>query len=466
MGRVRTIILVIFLFFLLGSFLPTLFHRDSGEVKRDETGSGPAQVLDIEENDEALRWRLRMIRSAKQEIILSTFDFGNDESGRALIAALRDAAGRGVRVKVLLDDLNYHRRQTFSDEMACLSTTVGAEIRRYNPVDFLRPWKFNYRMHDKYLIIDRKICLLGGRNSNDLFLGHASEVQNIDRDVVAVPVYGDETSPTFLDALLSYFDALWGSGKCTGCRKSLSVQKADEVVRELDRYCRDYEKEYPGTFDASDPEALKQEGFMFAQDVRLLTNSSRTGDHGGVIFREITDMLEEDGGDLFIETPYIICDLPMYQKLSSLAEEQDSMKIEVLTNAVESGANSFGCSDYLNQSGRIRKNGMEVCECMAPHSLHAKAFLAGDALTIVGSCNLDIRSTYLDTELMLAVRSKEFNAKIRENLEEKKQYGRIRDRKGEIVWTGEKYESRKMPLPTKIRYGILRVLSPIIRPIL
>ena len=72
-----------------------------------------------------------------------------------------------------------------------------------------------------------------------------------------------------------------------------------------------------------------------------------------------------------------------------------------MTNAVESGANPWGCTDYLNQKQKVLGTGVSVYECLAGQSLHTKTVLVDDDISLIGSYNLDIRSTYLDTEMML-----------------------------------------------------------------
>ena len=89
--------------------------------------------------------------------------------------------------------------------------------------------------------------------------------------------------------------------------------------------------------------------------------------------------------------------------------------MEIITNDVSSGANPWGCTDYLNQKEKIWATGVQVHEYLGPHSNHTKAVLIDDRLSIVGSYNLDMRSTYQDTELMLRLIQKH----CQQNLEKK-----------------------------------------------
>ena len=131
-----------------------------------------------------------------------------------------------------------------------------------------------------------------------------------------------------------------------------------------------------------------------------------------------------------------------------------------MLNAVERGSNPWGCTDYLNQKKRILETGADVYELMNEHAVHTKTILVDDDLSVVGSYNLDMRSTYLDTELMLVIDSEELNAHIRSMLQEymKKSTEVLSD--GNVT-RGQNYQEKMLSGKKKIFYQVLRV---IIRP--
>ena len=139
----------------------------------------------------------------------------------------------------------------------------------------------------------------------------------------------------------------------------------------------------------------------------------------------------------------------------------DYVKLQIVLNAVEKGSNLWGCTDYLNQKKKILKTGADVYELMNEHAVHTKAVLIDDRLSVVGSYNLDMRSTYLDTELMLVIDSQELNGQIQdtENIYMKKSK--------EVLSSGQEtegslYEKKILSRKKKLFYGVLRV---IIRPL-
>lgn len=146
----------------------------------------------------------------------------------------------------------------------------------------------------------------------------------------------------------------------------------------------------------------------------------------------------------------------MYADLTTLKEKDIS--VEIITNDVAKGANPWGCTDYLNQKEKIWATGAKVYEYMAPHSCHTKAVMIDDRMTLLGSYNLDMRSTYQDTELMLAVDCPELNSIIQAEMERDKTYSKTMGNDSEYDY-GENYHSKDLSFGKKIFYAILRVIT-------
>ena len=116
---------------------------------------------DHRKNPEALLQRVRLIRNAKEDIILSTFAFQSDESGKLILGALHDAADRGVHIRLLVDGMESWIDMEGNPYFYGLSSHENVEIKLYNKANPLKPWKMMGRMHDKYLIADGKRYILG-----------------------------------------------------------------------------------------------------------------------------------------------------------------------------------------------------------------------------------------------------------------------------------------------------------------
>ena len=145
---------------------------------------GPERVRLLETPEEALFWRLKLITDATEEIRLSTYDMRSDTSGRYVMAALWEAAERDVTVDILVDGMSGVARLRRKPHFKALRTHPNVRVKFHNPVHLLKPRKSMIRLHDKYLIADDEVYLLGGRNINDLFMHPESDDCNFDRDIL------------------------------------------------------------------------------------------------------------------------------------------------------------------------------------------------------------------------------------------------------------------------------------------
>ena len=394
--NVALVLLVWLLFIILCLVIPPAFHKRAtpedwlNDIRYEHTA--PERVRSIDDNSDALLWRLRLIEEAKERIILTTFDFWDEESGQDVIGALWAAAERGVRVQVLLDGINGGHFLPMSRNLCQLSSHENVEIRLYNPINLLTPWKINYRMHDKYLIADDFAYILGGRNTDNRFLGNYQEHYNVDRDIL---VYG--------------------------CYEQTAQR-------------------YPEVFTDSLTTAEWESATLAAYSVELWSNPIEPENKTPILWARMVDAMAQDS-NVLVQTPYIICSKDMYEDLRTVCAA--GTRTDILINAVESGTNPFGCTDYLNQKTHLRSTGTHIYEYLGEQAQHTKAVLIGEDLTLAGSCNFDMRSVYLDTELMLSIKSPGLNAQIRAQLDVLKESSRHMSPDGSIE-DGPSYVPREL----------------------
>ena len=406
---------------------------------------GAQRVRVLERSDEALLWRLRLIESAREEIIFSSFDLRADESGQDVMAALCAAAERGVRVSVLVDGMNARLNLQGSAAFRELAAAENVEVRLYNPVDLLRPGEINYRMHDKYILVDGMFCLLGGRNTNDRFLTRTGQAENDDRDVL---VYAPEPDGhCAVRQLEDYFAAVWALDETHPVTGRDSGNAAL-----LERYAS-LRSDWPAAFEPVD----WSDATTPVNGVTLLHNPVGVENKTPELWDALVQLMAQ-GGDVLIQTPYLICNDAMYDDLRALSGGRE---IAVVTNSVEGGANLFGCADYLGQKEKILGCGVEVYEALCGRSLHTKAVLVGDRLSVIGSFNMDMRSAYLDTELMLVIDSPEINAQLRGFIADYQASSRLVRPDGTQT-EGAAYIDAPLPAGKRALYGVLRYL---VRPI-
>ena len=197
---------------------------------------------------------------------------------------------------------------------------------------------------------------------------------------------------------------------------------------------------------------------MPVESIALLTNPVEVKGKEPLVWNGIYQEIE-GGRDVLIQTPYIICDRLLYGDLQKAVEQ--GTKVEILTNAVESGANPWGCTDYLNQKQKVLGTGVSVYECLAGQSLHTKTVLVDDDISLIGSYNLDIRSTYLDTEMMLRIESRQLNAALRE----KTQFYQEQSKKCMPDGTEQIGDSYEAAVQGPVKKAIYAVLRLVVRPV-
>ncbi len=418
----------------------------------DDTSTPSERILCIDENMDALLWRLRLIETAEKEIILTTFDFGNDQSGTDIMAALLHAADRGVHVKILVDGI-YGTLNQYSDCFDVLTAHENIEAKLYNTINPLTVWKANYRLHDKYLITDDNIYILGGRNTTDLFLGDYSDKFNIDRDVLVYREKSDENASIY--QLRQYFEQLW----TLSCNKTLKCNSPKEAVRtQLNHRYMELQSTYPESF--SEPDWIGET--LPANSVSLICNPISNTNKKPEVWNALCELMTE-GEDVIIQTPYVICNQEMYQGLSQIT--QSGTNVTVITNAVANGANPWGCTDYLDQKNNILKTGVSVCEYYGDHSLHTKTVLIDDAFCVIGSFNLDMRSAYLDTETMLIIDCPELNEQLRNEADAQIEASKHVSPDGS-EYLGPNCSTKDLGVFKSVLYTVLRILIRPIRHIL
>ena len=433
--------------------LPEDYQADLSDARKNKNAG--EQLLLIDESDDALLWRLRAIESAQERIILATFDIRNDQSGTTLFSVLHHAAERGVNIQILIDGTAAIYGLHSSAPFRALAAMPQVEIRLYNPIDLKTPFTLNYRMHDKYLLIDDDLYILGGRNSTDYFLGDPNRTTNMDRDVLVYRPYVNEN--TSFAQIEDYFNRIWEQPCC----KPL-VFSADQKTAEAEQALRAHRaavmNTLPAAFETVDWSTVTEE----VKSISLWTNGVEPCNKEPLLWNALYSYMEQ-GKQILIQTPYIICNDTMYRGLAHLSD--CGKRVDILTNSTISGANPFGCTDYLNQKNSILETGVGVYECIAGKSLHTKTVLIDQNISIIGSYNLDMRSTYIDTEMMLVIESNSINSQLRETAAELMRKSNYVQPDG-TTQTGDLYQPVSLSPGKKILTGILRVFSPLFRHIL
>jgi CDP-diacylglycerol--glycerol-3-phosphate 3-phosphatidyltransferase len=376
----------------------------------DHTGVDRARI--VESNKEALDERIRMIAMAKERIILSTFEFRDDESGLDVLSALLNAAQRGVKVEVLVDGLTSWIDMEGNPYFYSLSSHPNATIILYNKVNLFTPWKSMGRMHDKYVIVDDIAYLLGGRNTFNYFLGDYGGHINYDRDVL---VYNTarEGSSSSLYQLEAYFNHITALPYCSifhGAASNANRISVKKATGKLEKRYLQIKSEKPELFDPEYDYTLVTDP---TNKITLLSNPTTIYPKEPKVLYALTELMKNAKNNVKIHTPYFIPNDIMYQLFQEIARNSD---VTIMFNSVANNGNPFAASDYYYNRKQIIDIGMKILEYDGGVSYHGKSIAIDDDIAIIGSFNLDPRSTYLSTELMLVINGEDTNRQLVQNM--------------------------------------------------
>lgn len=396
--------------------LPLLSERE-GE-------SGLANVLDARE---AFAVRAASAGMAGRSLDLIYYIWTTDTSGWLLMADLIDAADRGVRVRLLLDDVNV---QGFDLAFLALNQHPNIEVRLFNPIRNRGHWlrrgsefllglsRFNRRMHGKVWIADGRVAILGGRNVADTyFAAPGSGVRfSSDADVIL-------TGPK-VDEVEDLFDSYWNLGLSLPIltlwpRFTVSMRR---FRRRLARkagsaLARDYRIQAMG---GRRPERIVTERLRWTTEVELFADPPDKAfgrQRGFWMSDSIKALMAETRHDLRMATPYFVPGAEGLAILTGLA--QRGVRVYVLTNSL-SATDIFSVHGaYSHYRLPLVRAGVRLFEYAPPRNargqrglLHSKIFLFDGERAMVGSHNFDLRSIHTNIELGLLFRQPELVAEL------------------------------------------------------
>lgn len=383
---------------------------DINEFYSDETGVDRAAV--VESSQDALDVRLHMINEAKEKIAISSFSLKTDRACNEIASVLLAAADRGVTVQILVDGLSGWYDMKNDPIYYVLGTHANIELRYYNQLDLLRPWTFNGRLHDKYILIDDELLLLGGRNVSNYFLGeYDTKVLSYDRDIfVYNTAYGsDNISDSVIYEVWDYFNAIWNHEESKQVFDYVSSFKKDKVADAKQTLLATYQElitERKDLFARAD----YREFTVPTNKITLVSNPTHIMTKEPYIWYTMMQLMSTAKERVYIQTPYAVLNRDMYAGLTDIAETVPDVRM--LLNSRAGGDNFMASSDYTLNKKKVLKTGVTLYEFQGIHSMHDKSFLIDDDISVIGSYNLDMRSTYLDTEVMLVVHGTEFNDQL------------------------------------------------------
>lgn len=421
--KIGLLLLLFVLFVLIGAVAPLFYTPPLTAQTRQKLDEqhfyadtvGPDRAMLLEENGSAWTERIRLLNQAQNEIVLTTFDMRDSNSTRDIMSILLQKANEGVSAKILVDGLNGWYRIEQSPLFRAMATHPNIEIKLYNPIHVAQPWLNQYRLHDKFVIVDDTGYILGGRNTHDYFIGdYDTDSRSLDREVLVYNTLHQtaQRGESSITQLEQYFDEMWNSDYCKyyGEKDAPSLQQ-EKIWRELEVHYNQLVQQHTALFQDGD----FMQRTVPTNRITLLYNNPDIVAKEPEIFYQLCQLMRQAQEQVTFFSPYAICNQYMINELQQVSAQVDDCSLVV--NSVENGDNFFASADYLRHKEDILQSGFAVYEYDGGTSTHGKSLTIDNRISIIGSYNLDLRSTYLSTETMAVIDSPELTAQLNQNFQ-------------------------------------------------
>ena len=434
----------------------------------EETADGNLFVP-MNNGQTALDWRLRALQAATRSIDLQTFIWESDAAGRALVREAVAAADRGVKVRVILDDsflahadpviraLSEHPMIAYRIYNPLANRAGGGAMRELeNLVEFSR---INHRMHNKLLVIDGRVAIVGGRNQADEYYGYRSGQNFRDLEVIL--------QGPLVTRLSGLFDLYWND-PWTIPIEHLADASEELPANELASWltAKDSLVNHPEPATPDQWRALFKTGYSGTAKLIVDTppNESPAVDFPVQLAQAYIERIDATQSDLFLISAYFI----PTEALTGAIERATArgVKVRILTNSLGSNNHVTAHAAYAEHRPALLHAGAELYELRADASaralyvfeeveessilgLHAKIALFDDCCLMVGSSNLDPRSLRINTEIGALIDSPDLNAHVRElfavDLLPENAWRVKLGETGNVVWVGPEGDVHEAP---------------------
>ncbi|TAK84620.1 MAG: phospholipase D family protein [Betaproteobacteria bacterium] len=450
----------------------TTLGRSFGEQLRTSGGESGFHLL--VSGLEAFSIRAALAESAERTLDLQYYILSEDTTTQLLLYRVLRAAERGVRVRLLIDDL-YAVGRDF--DLATFSAHPNIEVRVFNPflsrgsfgvsqlLEFLGdPARLNRRMHNKLWIADNAAAIAGGRNLGDEYFDAHGELYFSDLDVLAAgPV---------VQGISRSFDDYWNSEWAMPIEAFLRTPPGPERLAEFERA---WEARLESFRDTDYARALRETGLGLALRSGQLPltpasaeavydrppkSSGQGGNESpGAIYARLRTLVEGARQEVILISPYFIPSEQGIEVLGALAKR--GVRVRVLTNSLASTDYvPLAHAGYARWRKRLLAASLELYEMRperpeavrrrspgAPSGayLHTKAIVIDRQHVVVGSMNLDPRSRALNTEVALFAHGADlggrlgalFDEAVRPALAFRVATAKTGDDKAQLVWITE-----------------------------
>ena len=408
---------------------------------------------------DALQSRLHLAALASSTLDIQYYLWQGDDSGLGLTQEVLAAGDRGVRVRILLDDIYHSHRDS---AYQTLDAHPNVEVRLFNPMGNRGAAKqanyavnkstFNYRMHNKIFLVDGVAAILGGRNIGDEYFGRDPSFNFQDMDAIVV---GDAAADAG-----GAFDLFWNAEHAIPVEalsndpEQLPTAHQTHVLAEARERVRPAGEDDPTAATANWLNALSDE-LLWTEARVIVDRPDRSSEHPDSAFMALAqDPTLRPEQSLVIQTAYLIPNGPTMGNIEVLGERGVDLKI--LTNSAQSNNHNSVHAFYVPYRKRLIEAGVDLYEVQGNGSLagyldrvgedgraglHTKSMVFDERVSIIGSYNMDPRSRVWNSEIALVVDDAGFAAEVLAEMARDftpdAAWRLSLDDNGKLLWSGE-----------------------------
>jgi len=409
----------------------------------------------LEEGDMSMIFRAWLSESAEKSIDIQYFIFSADNIGLIAIDYLIRAANRGVKVRMLVDDIMV---ETDGDVLLAIDSHPNLSIKIYNPTANIGknlPQKlysltsdfkgFNQRMHNKTFIVDEQVVITGGRNIADEYFDYDHEYNFRDRDVLLVGKTAKDVSKSF--------ELFWNDPLSQQVNQLVSadskIVNAANIFEALRQYSCNPENYWPVVREKinATPQFFQQlvdsenlrwiDQVSFVSDLPGKNERGNSLSGGGISTDSLINLINSAKKSISIQSPYLVT-TELSQRLFQKAIAR-GVEIKILTNSLTSTDNLEAFSGYKREREKLLEIGVQIFEFKPDAAiryevmtgalqktidfkpifgLHAKSMVIDQYTSVIGTFNLDPRSANLNTECVAIVRDAQIGNQLYQTMEE------------------------------------------------
>ena len=453
--------------------------------------SGFALVVNAEL---AFTSRMTLIKAAEKTLDLQYYAVHADDTTDRLFDALREAAARGVRIRILLDDFNTAGKDA---QVLRLAFEKNIDMRLFNPLPSNRSsamWRIvsslsdaarlQRRMHNKIFVADNAVAITGGRNLGDTYFGQSDGVNFVDIDVLAAGRIARDLSRSF--------DQYWNNPLAYPVQSLMTVKDLERLKPPAAAQTSSFGEYRPTAPTPAPSEALNKTtatrinvnpagltttiaalpettdlqllNWTWAASTMLVDKPSKIAENADsaeisndTVVDGLLSLMSSAKTDLLVVSPYFVPGAEMMRQFEAIRKR--GVRVRVLTNSLASNDAVAAHAGYARYREGLLAMGIEMYEMRSEQrgtvsrfgagtgsaggtsgasraSLHAKAVVVDSRLLVVGSMNLDLRSKLQNSEVAIVIRNPKLAAEATALIEPSMIQGayRVELKDGQLVW--------------------------------